>query len=762
MNKIVLFIAIMAIVAIDVFAQGKTDANVTGHVINESTGAHIPFINVSIKGTTIGTTTDATGHYFLKNLPEGFKTIVVSGIGYKSTEKEVIMVSGTTLEVNFEIEEDHILLEGVVISASRNETNRKEAPTIVNIISPKLFENTNSVCLAQGLNYKPGLRVESNCQNCGFMQVRINGLEGAYTQILIDSRPIFSSLAGVYGIEQIPVNMVERVEIVRGGGSASFGSNAIAGTINIITKEPTSNFVSLSNTTHLIYGKKADINLGINASILSDDNKTGVVIFASSRQRSPFDYDNDGFTEIGKIESKNIGLNGYYKLSNYSKLNIEYHNLGEFRRGGSTLHLPPHQSQIAEQTEHNINAGSIKYDLLSKNSKHKFSIYTSAQKINRKSYYGAQQDLNAYGLTTDETVMAGSQYNYNIEKLIFMPSQLTIGSEYIYNGLVDNMCGYNRKTSQYIRSTGLFVQNEWQSKSINLLIGGRVDKNSIIDAPIISPRISVRYTPENFVILRGGYAEGFRSPQTFDEDLHLTAVAGSIAVINNDDMLKTEKSKTYNVSTDFYKNFNNIQTNLLIEGFYTQLNNVFVLEQEGILSNGNLLIVRRNGAGAVVKGLNLEANIIPLKNIQLQMGFTLQSSLYNEAETWSENPNIKPQRKMFRTPDRYGFIMANYSLRKSFNFSLTGTYTGPMLVQHFEGYIPEDAEKITPDFYDINLKISYNIPINSQKHLQFNAGMQNILNSYQNDFDKGVFRDAGYIYGPSLPRTYSLGIKFSM
>ena len=105
-------------------------------------------------------------------------------------------------------------------------------------MSAKLFETVNSTDLAKSLNFQSGLRVENNCQNCGFQQVRINGLDGPYTQILIDSRPIFSALSGVYGLEQIPANMIERVEVMRGGGSALFGSSAIAGTINIITKEP--------------------------------------------------------------------------------------------------------------------------------------------------------------------------------------------------------------------------------------------------------------------------------------------------------------------------------------------------------------------------------------------------------------------------------------------------------------------------------------------------------------------------------------------
>ncbi|NMC61251.1 MAG: TonB-dependent receptor, partial [Candidatus Methanofastidiosa archaeon] len=562
-----------------------------------------------------------------------------------------------------------IQLESVVVSANRNEVNRKEAPTIVNIISPKLFENTNSVCLAQGLNFQPGLRVEANCQNCGFQQVRINGLDGPYSQILIDSRPIFSSLAGVYGIEQIPANMIERVEVVRGGGSAIFGSNAIAGTINIITKEPTTNSVTLSNTSSLIYGKKADINTSLNASVVSDDYKTGVMIFGSTRQRSPFDYDGDGFTEIGKINVKNVGFRGFYKPGNFSKLTIEYHNLGEFRRGGNHLDLPPHDADITEQIEHNINTGSIKYDVFSKNNKHKFNVFTSAQKIDRKSYYGAQKDPNAYGSTDDKTFVAGMQYTYSMDTLLFMPAQLTIGTEYSTNEMIDKMLGYDRIINQTVNTKSVFLQNEWKNEKISILVGGRFDKHNLIKDPIISPRLNFRYNPTKYMSLRASYSSGFRAPQAFDEDLHVTAVGGNVALIRLDPNLKTEKSQSFSASVDFYKTFGQVQTNFLIEGFYTNLDNVFVLEEIGTDSTGNIMLERRNGAGAIVQGINLEGKVVPSKNLQFQFGFTFQKSEYKVAQQWSDNGNLTPQKKMFRSPDKYGYLTANYNAVKNFNIS---------------------------------------------------------------------------------------------
>jgi outer membrane receptor for ferrienterochelin and colicins len=117
---------------------------------------------------------------------------------------------------------------------------------------------------------------------------------------------------------------------------------------------------------------------------------------------------------------------------------------------------------------------------------------------------------------------------------------------------------------------------------------------------------------------------------------------------------------------------------------------------------------------------------------------------------------------MFRSPDHYGYITSNYEFLKNWTASVSSIYTGSMLVQHFAGYIENDKEEETPSFFDLNLKLSYNFRLGSGKILQLNAGVQNIFNSYQKDFDKGKDRDSGYIYGPSMPRTYFFGLKFEL
>ena len=735
------------------------EASVYGHVINRQTGEHVPFVYVSLVGTTIGTTTGDAGHYFLEHLPEGEFVIQVGGVGYKTMYKEVRVRKGIDLEVNFMIEEDNVLLDGVVVSANRSETTRMMAPTLVNVIGMDTFNRVNAVSVSQGLNFQPGVRVENNCQNCSYQQVRINGLDGPYTQILIDSRPIFSSLAGVYGIEQLPANMIDRVEVMRGGGSALFGSSAIAGTINIITKEPLRNSASFSHTLNSINGTSALDNItALNASIVTDDNKMGFAVFGQNREKDGYDHDGDGFTELTEMSGQTLGMRGYIKTGIYSKVTGEYHHLQEYRRGGDNLQLPPHEAMIAEQVRHSINTGSLKYDWFGAGMAQHLSLFASLQHIDRESYYGAGMDPNAYGQTNDLTWVVGGQYVHKMDNCLFMPADFTIGVEYNQDHLEDNMWGYNRMTDQMVRIGSVYAQNEWNNETWSFLLGGRLDKHNLIDNLIFSPRANLRYNPNEHVNLRASYSYGFRAPQAFDEDLHIDNVGGIVSMIRLADGLRVEKSQSLSVSADLYESWGDWQGNLCLEGFYTDLDDVFALTEIGV-QNGVLIKERRNESGARVFGGNFEGKLAYKDLFQFQGGVTVQRSLYKEAHAWAED--VEAVTQMFRTPDLYGYFVTSYTPVKEFMLSLSGTYTGSMLVEHHAGFIAENRTEKTPDFFDMNLKASYDFHVYNNIILQLNAGVQNIFNAFQNDFDQGPDRDSGYIYGPSSPRNFYFGVKIS-
>ncbi|MEE0235123.1 MAG: TonB-dependent receptor [Bacteroidales bacterium] len=757
MKRIFSALAAALCVVLSALAQ-ETDTHIYGHVIDKATGEHLPYIVVMLKGTTIGVTTENTGHYMIRNIPEGSFTVEVSAIGYKTQTREIKVRRGRSYEVNFTLEEDFVQIDGVIVSATRSETTRRMSPTLVNVVGMDTYNKTNATTVAQGLVFQPGIRVENNCQNCGFQQVRINGLDGQYTQILIDSRPIFSALAGVYGIEQLPANMVDRVEIMRGGGSALFGSSAIAGTINIITKEPVRNSSSISHTVTSIAGSSAFHNTtDINASIVSEDNKLGLAVFGQNTSKDAWDANGDGFTELSNISGQTVGFRGYIKTGLYSKVTAEYHHLQEFRRGGDNLDLPPHEAMIAEQTEHGINTGGLKYDWFSKNQKHRLNAFVSMQHIDRESYYGAGQDPNAYGKTTDLTWVGGAQYVYKMGRCLFMPSDLTVGMEYNEDYLRDNMWGYDRVTDQTVRILSAYAQNEWKNERWGILLGGRLDKHSLMERLIFSPRANLRYNPSENINFRASYSYGFRAPQAFDEDLHIDNVGGTVSMIRLADDLRVEKSQSVSISADMYHRWGDWQGNFLVEGFFTDLADVFALKELGINEEGILIKERHNESGARVFGGNLEGKIAWRNRFQMQLGVTVQKSEYKEARSWSDD--VAVTKKMFRTPDIHGYLTASYNPMKALTLALTGTYTGSMLIEHHAGMIAQNVTMTTPDFWDMGFKAAYDFKLYSSFSLQINAGVQNIFNSFQNDFDSGADRDSGYIYGPTLPRTFFLGIK---
>lgn len=751
----------------------NTDANIFGHVKDARTGEHVPFVVIKVKGTTIVTTTDNTGHFYLKNLPEGTFGIEARYLGYSSQTINVTIKKEKSQEVNFTLNPNDTDIDEVVVSANRNETKRSLAPNLVNVIGSKVFDITQSTCLAKGLNFQPGVRTEDDCQNCGFTQVRINGLDGHYSQILVNSRPVFSSLNGVYGLEQIPANMIDRVEVVRGGGSALFGASAIGGTINIITKEPLHNSATFAHNFMSQGGANSFDNVTTgNVSLVTNDNKAGVYVYGQTCTRQGYDYDGDGYTELPELNNQTFGLNSFLRLNPYSKLSLQYHGIHEFRRGGNKLNQAPHEANIAEQVEHNIQGGGLTYDFYSPNEKNRLSAYFSFQTTARKSYYGGigegtEEDKEtaekAYGTTRNFTYVVGSQYVYSFDKLLFMPSDLTLGGEYNFDGLKDFIIGYDRHFKQDVRIGSFFFQNEWKNKQWSFLVGGRLDKHNLVDHIIFSPRANLRFNPTENVNLRVTYAGGFRAPQAFDEDLHVGVVGGERLVTTLAKNLKEERSNSFSVSADLYHRFGNVQTNLLIEGFYTDLNNVFALRQLSQPdAQGNTVQERYNAYGAKVFGVNIEGKATFTRWFSLQAGVTLQQSHYNEAIAWNDEVPEQKFKKMMRTPDVYGYFTASFTPIKRFTASVTGNYTGSMLVGHAAGSgVDEPVAVNTPNFMEVNMKLAYDFAIYKYITLQINGGIQNITNAYQKDFDKGWNRDSGYIYGPSLPRSYFVGLKVS-
>ncbi len=747
--------------------------------IKSNANESIEGATITIDRTALGAVSNDTGNFEIKTIPAGKHTVIIRAIGYQPITTSVQIIAGQTTTIDETLYYDNLNLNEVVVSATRYGVNRKEAPVIVNVVSPKIFNATQSVAMSESLNFQPGVRVETNCQNCGFSQVRLNGLEGGYSQILINSRSVFSALNSVYGLDQIPTSMIDRIEVVRSGGSALYGSNAIAGTINVITKEPVESNWQVGTSNAFIDGKKWDKTVDFNASIVEEDLMSGVTFYGMNRNRQAFDANGDGFTEMTKLTNTTFGAKAFYRTSEYNKFTLDLSAINEFRRGGDRLDLAPHFTDVTEQLDHKTFMGGLTYDQYSKDYSQKFSIYGSAQGTRRESFYGGlaagntlQDSLlaaNAYGNTEDFAMVTGMQYTKNFDNDV-----ITTGIEQQHYNTIDKIPGYNRVVDQRSNSLGIYAQYEWKPTSaFTALIGARYDyidvngkyslkdlnRKSDVEASSFSPRFTLLYNITEELQFRGGYARGFRAPQAFNEDMHVSSVGGQQVFVLLSDNLKTEYANAYTGSFNYTTNFGSTQFNALIEGFYTDLLNPFTTVRTNELE-GVILDEMRNGAGAYVAGSNIEISIAPSSFWSIQTGGTIQRSKYKEnqviIEADEENGLSEISVNRFvRTPNVYGYLNSNWRPNDHFSFDVTGVYTGSMLVPHQVNRTLLNSK----EFVELNVRFGYLFKIKEHFNIEANVGVQNLMNSYQNDFDKGPNRDSDYVYGPSRPRTFVFGLK---
>src|SRR5690606_32551618 len=463
----------------------------------------------------------------------------------------------------------------------------------------------------------------------------------------------------------------------------------------------------------------------------------------------------------------------------------------EFRRGGNNLHLPAHQTDITEQLDHKILGGGLSFEKYSSDFKHKFSAYTSAQTAKRESYYGGggrvlqegevltPEDIlaiNAYGNSKDLSLVGGLQYSYEFNDKFLLLS----GSEYQMNDVEDRMPGYNRVIDQQVGTLGIYSQLEIKpTEKMTFLVGARYDNvnikgtydldvESFEDKKNISvfvPRITAMYSISDYLKARASFSQGYRAPQAFDEDLHIETVGGAAMFTRLDPNLKTERSNSFNASLNYTKPIGSVQTNIVLEGFHTKLNDAFVTSNPTELPSGIAVATKRNGSGASVTGINLESSFAVSKKINFQLGATLQSARYAENEViWEseDGEEIITTKNMLRTPELYGYYTFNYNPIEKLTLSLSGVYTGKMNVSHLIDPTTERTViKNVKDFIENNIKVAYDFDI-KDNCIQVYTGVQNMFNAYQKDFDRGPLRDANYIYGPTRPQTFFIGMKYNL
>ncbi len=691
--------------------------------------------------------TDEKGRFIL-DLPGGVRIhlrIVKEGyVDYVSPALKI--EKGVKVPVVFVLLKE--ISEQITVTATATKMKLENVPVKTYLISHQEIDQIKPINLAEALTFTTGVRVETDCYNCNYTQVRLNGLEGKYTQILVDGLPVISSLASVYGLEQIPSEMIDKIEVVKGGASSIYGSNAIAGVVNLITKEPQENRTVLRLQQEAIQDK-ALFNLGLTSSYVSKDGKTRAFIFGSYYNRQPVDVNGDGFSDLGIIRDAAFGANFYRNFPSLNgKLKFSFTKIQEYRRGGDQLDKPPHQALLCEMAATNrVDFGltweqSFGTDLLKIALSHTF--------LRRNSYYGGGMDPNAYGNTSDPLTIALIQYSFPVGNHLF-----TLGANYNYEHLMDEAPAYGRTIDDRYTNYGIYLQDDLSlAEGVDLLLGSRFDRHSKVKKIIASPRASLLLKLFKGFSLRATASTGFRAPQVFDEDLHITMVGGEGFIIKNDPNLREERSFSLYLGGDYL--WASREKSFLLSGgfFYTRLKNQFQLQEvEG--GENSRVFLRTNGRGAKVWGAELDLGFKIAARLELDAGWTVERTKLDEPEP--EFGSLE----MFKTPNSYGYLKLIAFLPHDFRLLLSLNYTGSMKLPHYSGYIPEDRLETTKPYTVFSFNLSKKIKI-GEETLEVYGEVYNLFNFFQEDIDRGPLRDAGYIYGPAKPRTLILGVTYSL
>ena len=693
------------------------------------------------------TETDESGKFEIRQVPPGTYHVEVYAQGYMDYCSDPFELKQNKL--SYQIILIKKVTKEIVVTATRTPKLYDETPVKTEVITREEIEKKEATNLAETLCQTTGVRVENNCQNCNFTQVRINGMEGKYTQILIDSSPVVSAMTGVYGLEQIPAEMLHTIEIVKGGGSALYGGNAVAGVINVLTREPQENRTALKLHQEAISGKPST-NLGFHSSLVSKDMNTKTYLFANYQKREPVDLNADSFSELGTLSNTSFGLNFYnYFTKLDGNLKLGFFRIFEERRGGDLFDLPPHEANTAEWAKTDQVGFSSEWNhYLSQNAHYNLSF--SLIDAKRNTYYGSYKDPNAYGNTKNPLMFFNCQFNYQLASHV-----ISLGAQYKRDQIKDEATGYDRIIEETYHENGYFIQGDFKiSRAFTFLTGVRLNKHSAIENFIVTPRLSILAKINRELSFRTSFSTGFRAPQVFDEDLHITQVGGEGMMVVNSPNLREEKSYSISSGLDYGKQIKRSLVQLSLEAFYTNLSDTFVLHEISRIENARIL-ERINSSGSRVYGISFEFGLVLGPRLSLASGWTFQRSELEEPE-----PDFG-SKEFFRTPDFYGFTSMSYTNDRLINAELSLEYTGRMKIPHYTGYIVTDRLETTDPFWVLNAKLRKPVNITEDCKISAFLGVHNLLDSYQEDLDKGIDRDSGYVYGPAKPRSFFAGLEFS-
>jgi outer membrane receptor for ferrienterochelin and colicins len=707
-----------------------------GGTVVDGSGAPLPGAIISVRPGAREVVTGQSGEFCAQVRQPGDYQLLVRLPGFGLVD---LPVSFMGEPVHRQIVLTPAVSESVVVTATRTVRLADSVPVRTEVIGSEAIRASASRTLADAVEYTTGVRVESNCQNCNFSQIRLLGLEGPYTQILVDSQPVMSALAQVYGIEQIPARMIDRIEVVKGGGSALYGPGAVGGVVNIISREAV-------RTGGMFEGRYENGRAAGGAGDwVSSDRNTFVTAFGQHDSVDAIDVNGDGFSDVSRRRLSAGGIRAHrYALDGRGKWTFDVSRIHEARRGGDSLDQLPHEALIAESiNSRRTSVSGSWYHAVHRGLDYRLTVASAL--TDRDSYYGTNRDPNAYGDTSSALTVFDGQVNAYAGNHI-----ISTGAQLSRDRLIDAQPAYDRSLDDTYITRGLLLQDDWTlRKGVQLLSGIRVDWHSALSQPVLSPRLAMMISPRDDVDVRASIARGFRAPQIFDEDLHLSSVGGQVRLIRHDPSLVEERATSAVAGVEWKPVAGPGQALFEANLFHTRLENAFhVIEQDDVATDA-VEALKTNLGGSRVYGVELNAGWGMGDDFILQGGVVVQRARFDDPE-----PDFG-SRDFFRTPRRYATASLRWSTHGGWETFAGLRVTGTMKAPHYAGFIAERELAATPAFTVVDVSLGRRFSIGTRT-LVISLNGRNLTDAYQRDLDSGPLRDASFTYGPRFPRTVGI------
>ena len=652
------------------FAQAGA---ITGTVKSNGKGVEAATLTISELAKTV--ITDSMGNFSIEDLAAGKYQIKVSAVGYLSTNKQIAVTDGLTTQMHISLSSVSGDLDAVVVTGTMKAVSKTASPIPVEVYTPKFFQKNPTPSLFEAIGMINGVKPQLNCNVCNTGDIHINGMEGPYTLVLIDGMPIVSALSTVYGLSGIPNSMVERIEVVKGPAASLYGSEAMGGIINIITKNPLKAPL-LSIDVFGTNWQEYSADIGVKFKTGKAQGLLGVNYF---NYQNRLDKNNDGFTDVTLQHRISIfnKWNFTRRQNRAASLGLRFVNEDRFGgqlnwnkqwRGSDSIYGESIYTKRMEVI------GAYQLPI-----KEKVIFQYSYNWHNQNSYYGATPYL------ANQQVAFAQLY---LDKNLGAKHDILLGASYRYTLYDDNTPATANADSLNPQNQpaktplpGVFVQDEWKiSDKSTLLTGYRYDYDRN-HGQIHSPRVAFKWSPDNKNTIRASFGTGFRVVNLFTED-H-AALTGARQVIIKEE-LKPERSINTNVNYVVKIPSESFFIGLDMTAFYTYFTNKIAGDFD---SDPNKIIYDNLKGFAVSKGFSLNADATFTFPLKLLAGVTYLDVFQKED---FGNGRAEKIAQLFASKWSGTFQMS-YTLPKNISVDFTGTFTGPMR-------LPVQKNDFRPDY----------------------------------------------------------------